>query len=887
MRNALFTSIISMLLCVSMLVGTTFAWFTDSVVSANNIIKSGNLDIVLEYWDGDSWKDVQGKSDILSEDLWEPGYVDVAYLRLKNAGSLALKYQLGVNIVTEKPGVNQAGAEFKLSDYIYFDVIEGVDGETNPYANRAAALAVATQKTKISAGYSKAGALEAGSEDLYLALVVHMPTTVGNEANHNGKDIPQIDLGINAYATQLMSEDDSFGKDYDKDAWVDGFDVFTAQDLQAAINNGETAIDLMANIEATESIVIPEGATVALNLNGKDLGYKDGYAIESKGDLTISGEGDITGMGGIRATAGKLTINGGNYYGASDWSKGTYQHAIKAENATVVINGGDFDATVNGQTNAMLNASANATITINGGNFQNVEGELPKFAPYIATYEKNGMIVINDGTFYGGWRFNGETSSTEINGGTFTVGFDGQSFHANSTHNVNVFGGTFVSAANAKLTDKVKSGEIVAAGYKAVDNGDGTYSVIFPQESFDSLIDNAGENATIEVPAGNFKLPTMAEKEGVTIVGAADGSTLIGGENASTGFGGNFGKGNTYKNLTFTGTSNGVRSSYANGGTTTFENCTFAGDSTYGFHIDESKGATFIFNNCTFSGFNAFAGDLVKVTFNNCTFLSNGNYGHTNIWSVGEFNNCTWREGATYGTRGDGVIYIDGAAYVTDADSLATAVANGETNILLADGEYDVKNCGGKTLTISGSKNAVLKLYNEGEDGCDYGFGGPEGVGNVTFNGLTIDTTANTGNYKGYAYMKGTFNDCNFVGAYSLNNHNDFVFNRCTFDFKNGYFWTWGAKSVSFDGCIFNGNSKTILAHGSAATVININDCTFAATEKGYTGAGDNTAVVEMDPISSNTYTINFTGENTKTEHYAGWTRVKDGTTGHIVNGLN
>jgi hypothetical protein len=152
---------------------------------------------------------------------------------------------------------------------------------------------------------------------------------------------------------------------------------------------------------------------------------------------------------------------------------------------------------------------------------------------------------------------------------------------------------------------------------------------------------------------------------------------------------------------------------------------------------------------------------------------------------------------------------------------------------------------------------------------------------------VTFDTTSNTGNYKGFAYMKGIFNDCNFVGAYSLNNANDFVFNRCTFDFKNGYFWTWGAKSVTFDGCTFNGNSKTILAHGTASTVININNCKFAATEKGYTGAGDNTAVVEMDPITTNTYTINFTGENTITDSYAGWTRVKDSSTGHVITGLN
>ena len=221
---------------------------------------------------------------------------------------------------------------------------------------------------------------------------------------------------------------------------------------------------------------------------------------------------------------------------------------------------------------------------------------------------------------------------------------------------------------------------------------------------------------------------------------------------------------------------------------------------------------------------------------------------------------------------------------VSDADELATAVAAGKTNIWLNDGEYNVKDCGGKTLTISGSKGAILKVMNEGEDGCDYGFGSAgSGVGNITFNGVTIDTTANTGNYKGYAYMKGTFNNCNFVGAYSLNNTNDFVFNNCTFDFKNGYFWTWGAKSATFNNCIFNGNSKAILAHGWESTVITIKGCTFAATEKGYASGGTVwTAAIEIDPAGSNTYTINIS-DSTINENYAGWTRIKDGSTGHVI----
>ena len=279
------------------------------------------------------------------------------------------------------------------------------------------------------------------------------------------------------------------------------------------------------------------------------------------------------------------------------------------------------------------------------------------------------------------------------------------------------------------------------------------------------------------------------------------------------------------------------------------------------------------------------------ITITNNTFKNielNGNYV--------AFSSANILYGSEYGGNANSNFVLDNntqenitnnlveVVKVSSAQALAEAVAAGATNIVLADGEYDVYGCGGKTLTLTGSKKAVIKLYNEGEDGCDYAFG--PAVGDVTFVGLTIDTTSNTGNYKGFAYMKGTFVDCDFVGAYSLNNANDFVFKNCTFDLKNGYFWTWGANSVTFDGCTFNGNSKAILAHGGSSTVININNCTFAATEKGYTGSGDNTAVVEIDPVGSNTYTINFTGENTITDSYAGWTRIKDGSTGHTITGL-
>ena len=68
--------------------------------------------------------------------------------------------------------------------------------------------------------------------------------------------------------------------------------------------------------------------------------------------------------------------------------------------------------------------------------------------------------------------------------------------------------------------------------------------------------------------------------------------------------------------------------------------------------------------------------------------------------------------------------------------------------------------------------------------------------------------------------------------------------------------------------------------------MITIKDCDFAATSKGHTGSGDWTAAVEIDPTGTNTYTINFVGENSLNENYSGWTRIKDGSTGHTVTGL-
>ena len=111
-KRSLLFSAISLMLCFAMLIGTTYAWFTDSVTSANNIITSGNLDVELYYateYDGanTAWQKVDETTKIFKEGaLYEPGYTEVVYFKVENKGSLYLSYNMSLNIYRETPGAH-------------------------------------------------------------------------------------------------------------------------------------------------------------------------------------------------------------------------------------------------------------------------------------------------------------------------------------------------------------------------------------------------------------------------------------------------------------------------------------------------------------------------------------------------------------------------------------------------------------------------------------------------------------------------------------------------------------------------------------------------------------------------------------------------------------
>ena len=221
-KRALLTSVLALVLSLAMLAGSTFAWFTDTASTGVNRIVSGNLDVGLEYWDKESgWLDAEDSKDLFDKNaLWEPGYTQIVYLKVKNGGNLALTYAMQITPVHETVGVNVDGEEFKLSDYIKFGwTTFTVDENEKPAAlGRSAARDSVGEGAQLGTTLHRQAKrpLEAGAEEL-VALVAWMPENVGNEANYSTVQ-PTIELSLKVLATQAAVESDSFNNTYDEDA---------------------------------------------------------------------------------------------------------------------------------------------------------------------------------------------------------------------------------------------------------------------------------------------------------------------------------------------------------------------------------------------------------------------------------------------------------------------------------------------------------------------------------------------------------------------------------------------------------------------------------------------------------------------------------------------
>ncbi len=203
--KAFLMSTISTVLCISMLIATTLAWFTDTVTSSANSIIAGNLDLAVSYsktGDGTDWADLHGSDSLFSGSFWEPGHTEVVYLKIENRGTLDLKYLLNVSPIKETGGINVNGNAFMLSDYLVFKTVKMAT--LTPYTRETARAAAGTETKLNQPALSQSGSIVSGGNAEYVALIVYMPESVGNEANYKtGTTPPEIELGITVIATQV------------------------------------------------------------------------------------------------------------------------------------------------------------------------------------------------------------------------------------------------------------------------------------------------------------------------------------------------------------------------------------------------------------------------------------------------------------------------------------------------------------------------------------------------------------------------------------------------------------------------------------------------------------------------------------------------------------
>ena len=279
-KRALLCSVLSIALCLSMLIGTTFAWFTDTDSTAVNKIQAGTLDVDLQMKGAnDNWVTAVGETlnwvkaadGAGQEILWEPGATyKLPELRVINNGNLALKYKVVIS------GAKDANAENNKDDLILMNVLDwtysisGNGGEAN-------AASLDTER-HLAAKTTDADVFDT------LTIQAKMRETAGNE--YQGLAIEGI--AITVYATQDTVEYDSVDNQYDKDAEYPTL-VATGDDLQAIVSNATAPVNIvLTNSITTNNFVIPADKDVTLDLNGRTVSNAGSHTILNNGHLTLT-----------------------------------------------------------------------------------------------------------------------------------------------------------------------------------------------------------------------------------------------------------------------------------------------------------------------------------------------------------------------------------------------------------------------------------------------------------------------------------------------------------------------------------------------------------------------------------------------------------------------
>ena len=310
-KRALLTSVMALVMCVVMLVGTTFAWFTDTASTAVNKIVAGNLDVDIvdennNSLDGGSLSFIKAGAgtDAEAAILWEPGATFFTQgFKIVNKGNLALKYKVVVS------GTTGDAKLLKAIDFAFVTDNTTPDAAPESFANEGKLL-----KQNDSA--------PANNGVYYLRG--HMDENAGNEY----KNLTLDGISITVYATQYTHEFDSFNNTYDANAGKD------------------TAYYTLA--EFNDLAEIPEGVkTVYVDLGGKFL--QNGLTI---GNADIADHYHYTGWNNDVAPDGyphKTSIDNNTTH---DGDRVRYIYSTGKPSVNVILTGSVLGASDTGNFNA-------------------------------------------------------------------------------------------------------------------------------------------------------------------------------------------------------------------------------------------------------------------------------------------------------------------------------------------------------------------------------------------------------------------------------------------------------------------------------------------------------------------------------------------------------
>ena len=499
-KKTLLFSLLVLIVCFGMFLGTTYAWFTDSVSSAGNIIQTGTLKVGMQWADGKSsltesteWKDASVGA-IFNNKNWEPGYTEVKHIKISNNGSLALKYQVLI-----KP----EGEVSKLADVIdvyYSDPATQVANRSD--LNELEKLGTLTEVLAklVETG---SGVLEAGKADT-ITLALKMQEEVGNEY----QNLKLCEgFAIQVVATQVNAEEDSFGSDYDKDVEYpcvsapviipngDVNEALTITENEVEIEMPSTFINNLSDeitkvaivfaepVMSNQSITFAYVDMVDQNGNKIDLSNNDEQFIVTIKEQTAFVPGTAIDIyhDGVKVATTSVAADGSISYSVTHLCeinittiKDAYYVGTAEDFATEVYYGGTIVPTADITLPNYLLTFSDTEIYLNGKNIT-AENNFLFVAPaegakltikglgtvstttgYAGYVEKQGILTIEGGTFNLGQTnnaahfFTQNSGKTIINGGTFISNDENTPIIYCINGFVEINGGFFQNTANSK-----------------------------------------------------------------------------------------------------------------------------------------------------------------------------------------------------------------------------------------------------------------------------------------------------------------------------------------------------------------------------------------------------------------------------------------------------